>query len=273
MKTCKKNSKAFTLVELLVVIAIIALLLSILMPALSKVRSQARNVICVSNVRQISLAGKLWTEDNDGWVLPALWDRDYNGNKVLATYLGSPETGDKVMLCPTVPKKYAGKTFGELNLTNDVAGFATAGNFYNSYGYNFKLCANTLVCPGSFDSSNNDGTQWGRANVWYITHGNCKLQSIRKPSTTILFADTIMYISYPEFLTKGMVNPSFNDPSERGRRHSPTKRGVGSNKTEMCGWMNIAWADGSVSKEPKDIDARSANGRGYDINAKYWYGN
>jgi prepilin-type N-terminal cleavage/methylation domain-containing protein len=56
---------AFTLIELLVVIAVIALLLSILMPALAKARSQALWLKCSSNLRQIYLAVVMYTDAND----------------------------------------------------------------------------------------------------------------------------------------------------------------------------------------------------------------
>ena len=57
----------FTLIELLVVIAIIALLMSILMPALQRVRKQARAVACQSNLRQWGLIWNQYTEDNNGF--------------------------------------------------------------------------------------------------------------------------------------------------------------------------------------------------------------
>jgi len=59
--------EGFTLIELLVVIAIIALLLSILMPALQRVRRQARGVACKSNLHQWGLIFALYTQDNDGY--------------------------------------------------------------------------------------------------------------------------------------------------------------------------------------------------------------
>ena len=59
--------KGFTLIELLVVIAIIALLMSILMPALSRVKKQAQSVACVSRLKSWGLQYKLYTDDNSGY--------------------------------------------------------------------------------------------------------------------------------------------------------------------------------------------------------------
>ncbi len=57
---------AFTLIELLVVIAIIALLMSILMPSLSRVRKQARAVACLANLKQWGYIWHMYTEDSNG---------------------------------------------------------------------------------------------------------------------------------------------------------------------------------------------------------------
>jgi len=60
------NKRAFTLVELLVVIAIIALLMALLMPALRLAQDQARAILCVNNLRQLSMGWFSYTVDNEG---------------------------------------------------------------------------------------------------------------------------------------------------------------------------------------------------------------
>ena len=66
----KKKIRGFTLVELLVVIAIIALLVSILMPALGKARAHAKRVVCASNMKQIGLGIELYLADSESFNYP-----------------------------------------------------------------------------------------------------------------------------------------------------------------------------------------------------------
>ena len=62
--------RGFTLIELLVVVAIIALLISILLPSLNRAREQAKQVVCMTQLKQIHLATELYVTENDGWYPP-----------------------------------------------------------------------------------------------------------------------------------------------------------------------------------------------------------
>ena len=75
-----RKTIGFTLIELLVVVSIIALLVSILLPALAGAREQARLVVCMTNLRSQGIATDGYTMDNHGWTPSVVFAQFGNGD-------------------------------------------------------------------------------------------------------------------------------------------------------------------------------------------------
>src|SRR3954466_14334862 len=88
-----RTKKGFTLVELLVVIGIIALLVGILLPALNRAREKGRQAQCLSNVRQISMAFFMYTNENKGgFPAPAVFGGALGSQSASKMSMNTPST-------------------------------------------------------------------------------------------------------------------------------------------------------------------------------------
>ena len=136
----EKLRHAFTLIELLVVIAIIAILASLLLPALARAKDTARGAICVSNLHQLGVASVTYSLDFNGH-LPSFRNWLYTKPGDLTTGRLYPFLNSKgVYICPTDKIQIASRSRRKTNPPGAMGFAARNGRRDYSYAMNCGIC-------------------------------------------------------------------------------------------------------------------------------------
>ena len=135
MRSADRTCKAFTLIELLVVIAIIAVLMAVLMPALQRVKKQARAATCMAHLRQWGLMFSMYTEDHDGRFQRGL-DQKHHWIVVLRPYFTDrAQESPDLYYCPSATR-HIDEAGWNRHLDTAWVFDSGEGEQYGSYGIN-----------------------------------------------------------------------------------------------------------------------------------------
>ncbi|MAX25546.1 MAG: hypothetical protein CMJ19_13680 [Phycisphaeraceae bacterium] len=240
----RSRSRGFTLIELLVVISIIALLISILLPALRAARDASRTMACMSQLKQIQLAGSMYTSDFKD-VLPG-WNTNNpasaNWHHSIASYLSAhvdltTESGRNIPIyqCP--------QGTSEFGLPNENASW-WGNRMQTSY-----TVAYLSSCTKASITTNSNDDHYG--SYQYLKQGR-----LPSPSEFVLFADALpggvlgpggSTFGYHWYFERTLVSKPASEQLSRMRmlafRHMSTSIFVGQDTNAN---LNASFLDGHV---------------------------
>jgi len=243
IETC--SGRAFTLIELLVVIGIIALLISILLPALVRARAQANDVACASNIRQIAIALRIYATENHD-LLPPIECPDPSGIvtwqvPIWQYVVGRPLPttdftggGSYSYLAHTVFECPVARN-SRVHTGTDLDGYSTSNHLQNGYAMN----ATTFGTNGGSLSTSSNASKW--PNTTLLTNESKMMSKVHDPSATMLLIDA--RADFVEYWDRGQsINAMdvLNDLDEGGIIDARGRHG------KLGTSWNVGFFDGSV---------------------------
>jgi prepilin-type N-terminal cleavage/methylation domain-containing protein len=226
MKRILKQNKAFTLIELLVVIAIIAILAALLLPALAAAKRKAQRINCVSNIKQVGIAFRLWEGDN-GDRYPMAVSTMYNGAKEkLYTHANDPTqipagygvtnifvvmsnelSTPKILFCPSDSVRSATTNFTVLANNSQNMSYFVCGDAAETYPQMIldgdrnigtfgtlntpAISSNTVAAPATFQWTSTSCWAWTSVDM-HLRVGNLGMADGSSQQTTVATLQTAL---------------------------------------------------------------------------------